>query len=109
VWTKSPSSGDDKAGKDDYNLHKNAELVCSIRTLQLGKGMSPLCPADECFATHPSDTVWSNLHSIHTSDRLWAGLSCDLVTEQTLMKSVKSCGGLMQVVACMKLLSEGHH
>ena len=30
----------------------------------------------------------------HVSDRLWAGLSCDLVIEQTLMKSVKGRGGL---------------
>ena len=34
-------------------------------------------------------------HSIRSSDRSWAGLSCDLATEQTLMKSVKSRGGLM--------------
>ena len=36
----------------------------------------------------------SGKHSIRRSDRLWAGLSSDLVIEQTLMKSVKSRGGL---------------
>ena len=33
-------------------------------------------------------------HSIRRSDRFWAGLSSDLVIEQALMRSVKSCGGL---------------
>jgi len=33
-------------------------------------------------------------HTIRRSDRLWAGLSCDLVIEQTLMKSAKGRGGL---------------
>ena len=49
--------------------------------------------------THP--TLYGHFangrHSIRTirrSDRLCAGLSCDLVIEQTLMKSVKSRGGL---------------
>lgn len=31
-------------------------------------------------------------HSIRRSDRLWAGLSTDLVIEQDLMKSMKSVG-----------------
>jgi len=46
--------------------------------------------------THP--TLYGHFangrHSIRRSHRLWAGLSCDLVIEQTLMKSVKSRGGL---------------
>ena len=33
-------------------------------------------------------------HVIRRSDRYWAGMSSDLVIEQTLMKSVKSTGGL---------------
>lgn len=33
-------------------------------------------------------------HVIRRSDRYWAGLSTDLVIEQTLMKSMKSTGGL---------------
>jgi hypothetical protein len=36
----------------------------------------------------------SGMHTIRRSDRYWAGLSCDLVIEQTLMRSVKSRGGL---------------
>ncbi|GFR65220.1 hypothetical protein ElyMa_005525200 [Elysia marginata] len=33
-------------------------------------------------------------HVLRRSDRFWAGLSPDLVIEQTLMRSVKSIGGL---------------
>ena len=33
-------------------------------------------------------------HTIRRSNRLWAGLSCDLVIEQTLMKSAKGRDGL---------------
>ena len=34
------------------------------------------------------------LHVVRRSDRLWAGLSTDLVIEQVLMRSMKSSGGL---------------
>ena len=33
-------------------------------------------------------------HVIRRSDKYWAGLGCDLVIEQTLMRSLKSTGGL---------------
>lgn len=33
-------------------------------------------------------------HVMRRSDRYWAGLSCDLVIEQTLMRTLKSNGGL---------------
>lgn len=33
-------------------------------------------------------------HVIRRSDKFWAGLGCDLVIEQTLMRSLKSIGGL---------------
>jgi len=33
-------------------------------------------------------------HSVRRSDRLWTGLSCDLVIEQVMMRSLKSRGGL---------------
>lgn len=33
-------------------------------------------------------------HVLRRSDRFWAGLSTDLVIEQVLMRSIKSCGGL---------------
>lgn len=36
----------------------------------------------------------NGMHTIRLSDRFWAGLSCDLVIEQTLMRSIKSRGGL---------------
>ena len=36
----------------------------------------------------------SGNHSIRRSDRYWAGLSADLVIEQTMMRSLKSTGGL---------------
>ena len=34
------------------------------------------------------------LHVVRRSDRLWAGLSTDLVIEQVLMRSMKTSGGL---------------
>ena len=46
--------------------------------------------------THPD--VYADFadghHVIRRSNRFWAGLSCDLVIEQTLMRSLKSIGGL---------------
>jgi len=36
----------------------------------------------------------NGLHVVRRTDRFWAGLSTDLVIEQTLMHSVKSTGGL---------------
>ena len=33
-------------------------------------------------------------HSVRRSDRFWAGLSLDLVIEQTMMRAIKSRGGL---------------
>ena len=36
----------------------------------------------------------SGLHVVRRSDRLWAGLSTDLVIEQVLMRSLKTSGGL---------------
>jgi hypothetical protein len=46
--------------------------------------------------SHPAlySQFLAGMHTIRRSDRYWAGLSCDLVIEQTLMKSVKSRGGL---------------
>jgi len=36
----------------------------------------------------------SGLHVVRRSDRLWAGLSTDLVIEQVLMRNLKTSGGL---------------
>ena len=36
----------------------------------------------------------TGFHAVRRSDRYWAGLWSDLVIEQTLMKSIKTCGGL---------------
>lgn len=36
----------------------------------------------------------SRYHVLRRTDRFWAGLSCDLVIEQELMRSVKTSGGL---------------
>ena len=46
--------------------------------------------------THPDvyHKFSNGLHVIRRSDRYWAGLSSDLVIEQTLMKSLKTLGGL---------------
>lgn len=46
--------------------------------------------------THPDvyNMFISGSHVIRRSERYWAGLSTDLVTEQALMRSVKATGGL---------------
>ncbi len=36
----------------------------------------------------------NGFHVIRRSDKFWSGLSSDLVIEQTLMRSLKSTGGL---------------
>ena len=46
--------------------------------------------------THPDiyELFEKGYHTIRRSDRLWAGLSPDLVIEQVLMRSIKTVGGL---------------
>ena len=47
--------------------------------------------------THPhiyEHVFQRGLHVVRRSDRLWAGLSTDLVIEQVLMRSLKTSGGL---------------
>ena len=46
--------------------------------------------------THPDvhNQFSHGYHVLRRSDRFWAGVSSDLMIEQTLMKSVKSVGGL---------------
>lgn len=34
------------------------------------------------------------LHVIRRTNQFWAGLACDLVIEQTLLRSLKTSGGL---------------
>jgi len=45
---------------------------------------------------HPSvfHRFMNGLHVIRRSDQYWAGLGCDLVIEQALMRSLKTAGGL---------------
>lgn len=47
-------------------------------------------------ATHPDvyHKFSRGFHVIRHSNHFWAGLSSDLVTEQTLMQSLKGIGGL---------------
>ena len=46
--------------------------------------------------THPDvhQKFHDGFHVVHRSNQCWAGLSSDLVIEQTLMRSLKSTGGL---------------
>ena len=46
--------------------------------------------------THPDvqQMFQNGFHIIRGSDKFWAGLSSDLVIEQSLMRSVKTSGGL---------------
>ena len=66
--------------------HYNYAKSCRLYVQQ----MHDLCQS------HPAlhEQFVNGNHTIRRSDRLWAGLSCDLVIEQTLMKSVKGRGGL---------------
>ncbi|KAG7163747.1 hypothetical protein Hamer_G002985 [Homarus americanus] len=41
-----------------------------------------------------TDKFSRGFHVIRRSNQCWAGLSSDLVSEQTLMRSLKSSGGL---------------
>lgn len=45
---------------------------------------------------HPDiyQKFWKGYHVIRRSNRYWAGISTDLVIEQTLMRSVKTTGGM---------------
>ena len=45
---------------------------------------------------HPDiySRFWNGLHIVCRTDRFWTGLSTDLVIAQTLMRSIKSTGGL---------------
>ncbi len=45
------------------------------------------CPSDTC-------TLDEGFRVIRRSNRLWAGLSSDLIIEQVLMRSLKTSGGL---------------
>ncbi|XP_065581046.1 uncharacterized protein LOC136040675 [Artemia franciscana] len=51
---------------------------------------------DKLKDTHPTvyQVFQSGMHVVRRSDRLWAGLSTDLVIEQELMRSLKTSGGL---------------
>ena len=51
---------------------------------------------EQLESTHPDvfHKFCNGLHVIRRSDRYWAGLSSDLVIEQTLMRSLKTSGGL---------------
>jgi hypothetical protein len=50
----------------------------------------------ELPATHPHlyKLFLDGHHTVRRSDRYWAGLSMDLIIEQTMMRAVKSRGGL---------------
>jgi len=65
--------------------HYNYAKACHIYVQQM----------QELAETHPAlhAQFLNGHHTICRSDRLWAGLSCDLVIEQTLTKSVKGRSG----------------
>ena len=50
----------------------------------------------ELESKHPDvyEKFQNGFHVIRRTNQFWAGLSCDLVIEQTLMRSLKSTGGL---------------
>ena len=48
----------------------------------------------ECENKKLFDKFMKGFHVIRRSDQYWAGIGCDLAIEQTLMRSLKSSGGL---------------
>ena len=71
--------------------------LCCSWTLQLPAIRSLLPAANEEPGGKHSDVYQKFLdgfHVIRRSNQCWAGLSSDLVIEQTLMRSLKSTGGL---------------
>ena len=66
--------------------HYNYAKACRIYVQQM-------LDLRESYQTLHEQFVRGN-HTIRRSNRLWVGLSCDLVIEQTLMKSAKRRGGL---------------
>ncbi|CAM1324721.1 Uncharacterised protein r2_g3346 [Pycnogonum litorale] len=57
------------------------------------QNMAKLCDTSPEVYRHFSQ----GLHVVRRSDRLWAGLSADLVIEQVLMRSMKTSGGSLPV------------
>ena len=71
---------------------RNVTIPCCIGSQPVRQVRALISLRDD----HPAvyrDFV-SGLHVVRRSDRLWAGLSTDLVIEQVLMRSLKASGGL---------------
>lgn len=70
------------AAAGHYNYLKSAHLYLQNMT--------------QLHITHPelSEKFHDGLHVIRRSQKFWSGLSSDLVIEQTLMRSLKTSGGL---------------
>lgn len=87
----------------DWHLHLN----CISRMLNLfaATGHTNYAKSARLYLQQMSDlpntSPWlyqqfsaGHFHSVRRSDRFWAGLSTDLVIEQTMMRAIKSRGGL---------------
>src|SRR6218665_100412 len=76
-------------------MHPN---ICCSWALQLLKIRTLLCSANGPTSHQPPGRFFKKFengyHVIRRSNQFWAGLSSDLVIEQTLMRSLKTCGGL---------------
>jgi hypothetical protein len=85
----------------DWHLH--LEAVNDMLNLFAATGHSNYCARLylQMMRDLPDSHPWlysmfqkHGFHSIRRSDRFWAGLSTDLVIEQTMMKTIKGRGGL---------------
>ena len=90
----------ERTGNWDLHLHTVREMLpyflAAGHTLYGKSAYVYLNNMLELESQHPDVHTSLKLrkHVIRMSDRYWAGLSSDLVTQQVLMQSVKTTGGL---------------
>ena len=90
----------ERTGNWDLHLHTVREMLpyflAAGHTLYGKSAYVYLNNMLELESQHPDVHTSLKLrkHVIRRSDRYWAGLSSDLVTQQVLMRSVKTTGGL---------------
>ncbi len=86
----------------NWNLHLQAiqemlpYLAASGHNLYTKSSRLYVQQMSDLEAQHPGilEKFQQGLHVVRRSDRLWAGLSTDLIIEQVLMRSMKTSGGL---------------
>lgn len=91
-----PSSRQNAQRTGSFIFKQSQYLAASGRNLYVKCSRLYLQSMSNLREDHPAvyRDIVSNFHVVRRSDRLWAGLSTDLVIEQVLMRSLKTSGGL---------------